>query len=398
MTLPYFGLSPAQLALQEEARRFALERIRPRCRAIEWRGDPRERVPWDLVEEASARGWRTLAVPSENARLHVDALTLCVFIEELAYGDMGFAVILDQTLKITRILLRMASNVQIRGFLDRFLPDQRCVLAICFTEEAVGSDYVIPRPGFRFGTNARREGDRWILTGRKRFISNGADAGFYLVFACTDPDAPAESGTSAFLVPAGMPGVRVVQIHEKIAQRTINNAEIAFEEVSLAENALLGKPHYGYAGAREVLKESALEAAATTLGTARAAYDEAVAHAKQRVQGGRPLIEHANIACRLADMAALVEASHSLIWRAAWAVEHQRPYDYRLGSLTKVFVADAAVQICLSALEIFGGLGIMMQEAPVEKYLRDCLSFLHSDGAQDSHRLRVGRMIADALD
>jgi alkylation response protein AidB-like acyl-CoA dehydrogenase len=108
------------------------------------------------------------------------------------------------------------------------------------------------------------------------------------------------------------------------------------------------------------------------------------------VQGGKPLIEHQNVQCRLADMYADLEAARSLIWRAAWAVEHDPGYDFRLGSAAKVFAADAAVRVCLSAVEIFGGLAIMYKDSPIEKCLRDCLSFLHSDGAQDSHRLRIG--------
>ena len=138
------------------------------------------------------------------------------------------------------------------------------------------------------------------------------------------------------------------------------------------------------------MKESVIEAGATTLGTAQAAYDLAVAHAGERIQGGKRLIEHANVACRLADMYAELEAARSLIWRAAWAVENDPEYDFRLGSAAKIVAADSAVRICLSALEIFGGLAIMYKDSPVEKCLRDCLSFLHSDGAQDSHRLRIG--------
>jgi alkylation response protein AidB-like acyl-CoA dehydrogenase len=156
---------------------------------------------------------------------------------------------------------------------------------------------------------------------------------------------------------------------------------------------MLGDPTAGYAGAREILKESVIEAGATTLGAARAAYEAAVEHAKERVQGDRPLIEHDNVACRLADMYGELEAARSLIWRAASAVQHDPAYDHRLGTAAKVLAADVAMRTCLSAAEIHGGLAIMLGHPPVEKCLRDCLSFLHSDGAQDSLRLRI----ADAI-
>jgi alkylation response protein AidB-like acyl-CoA dehydrogenase len=391
---PRFELGPDLERLRREVHAFAARELRPRAASREWDPDPARRVAWDLVEEASRRGWRTLGLPREEGGGGATALGLCVLIEELAWGDMGFAVILDQTLKVQRILARLARGETRRRFLERFLADPRCVLAICFTEPETGSDYMIPWPDFRFRTRAepRAEGG-WVLNGSKRFISNGADAGFYLVFACTDPTRPAPEGTSAFLLEPGLPGFEVTRVHEKIGQRTINNAALRFENVVLEPWRLVGEVHHGFAGAREILKESAIEAGATTLGTARAAYEMAVEHARTRVQGGRPLIEHANVACRLAEMHAQLEAARSLIWRAAWAVEHDPAYDHRLGSAAKLIAADTAVRVCLSAMEIHGGLAIMSQEAGVEKCLRDCLSFLHSDGAQDSHRLRLADLI-----
>src|SRR5205807_3276327 len=125
----------------------------------------------------------------------------------------------------------------------------------------------------------------WVLNGYKHYISNGADAGFYLVFACTDPGQAAHQGTSAFLLEPGLPGFVVEKVHEKMSQRTINNAALRFTDVVLEPWRLVGEPHRGYAGAREILKESAIEAGATTLGTARAAYEAAAAHAASRVQG-----------------------------------------------------------------------------------------------------------------
>lgn len=392
---PHFGLSAELMALRREAREFAA-RLAPRAAENEWKA-PRQRVDWEMVEESSRLGWRTMGLPVEDGGGGASALALCVLIEELAAGDMGFAVIIDQTLKVQRIIARTAGGQARQHFLDRFLAEPRCVLAICFTEPESGSDYIIPKPDFRFRTRAERRPDgSWVINGNKRFISNGADAGFYLVFACTDPDKPAHEGSSAFLLEPGMPGFEVVQVHEKISQRTIDNAALRFTDVVVEPWRMIGEVDLGYSGAREILKESALEAGATTLGTARAAYEMALAHAGSRVQGGRPLIEHANVACRLADMYTDLEAARSLIWRAAWAVENDPDYDYAMGSAAKVFAADMAVKVCLSAMEIHGGLAIMYRDSAVEKCLRDCVSFLHSDGAQDSHRLRITNLLKGA--
>jgi alkylation response protein AidB-like acyl-CoA dehydrogenase len=392
---PCFGLSLELSQLSAEVRAWAVERLQPRAAALEWKSDPADRVAWDLVEEASERGWRTFGLAPEDGGAGADALTLAVLVEQLAYGDMGFAVLIDQCLKVSRILAGLARGRARDLFLDRFVSDPRCLLAICFTEPQTSSDYIIDGPDFRFSTSAtRREDGCWTLNGYKHFISNGADAGLYCVFACTDPDRRASRGTSAFLVLADDPGFEVVKVHEKMSQRGNNNGALRFTDVVLPADRLLGEVNGGYAGSRMILKESAITAGATTLGTAQAAYDMALAHAREREQGGGPLIGHANIRCRLADMYTELEAARSLIWRAAWAVDHDPGNDYKMGSAAKVFAAETAFSVAVRAAEVFGGLAIMYTDCAINKCVRDCMSFLHSDGAQDSHRLRIGGMLA----
>jgi alkylation response protein AidB-like acyl-CoA dehydrogenase len=387
---PFFGLTPSLLELRREVRAFSLERLRARAWELEWEAEPRDRVAWELLDEASARGWRTIGLPREAGGAGASALELAVLVEELAYGDMGFAVLIDQCLKVQRIVYALASGPARDRFLERFVDDPRCLLGICFTEPETGSDYIIDGPDFRFRTRAEQRSDgSWVLNGYKHFISNGPQAGVLCVFACTDPDRPAAAGTSAFLVYADDPGFEVERVHEKMSQRGNNNGGLRFTDVVLPADRLLGEAHAGYAGSRRILKESAITAGATTLGSARAAYELALEHARNRVQGGAALFEHANVRCRLAEMFCELEAARSLIWRAAWAVENDPDYDYRLGSAAKVTAAEVAMRTCLSAAELFGGLAIMHRDSEINKLVRDCMSFLHSDGAQDSHRLRI---------
>jgi alkylation response protein AidB-like acyl-CoA dehydrogenase len=397
-TDPMFGLSPDLRELRAQARRFAVERLRPRAAELEWEAEPADRVAWDLVEEASALGWRTFGLSEQEGGQGASALGLAVLIEELSYGDMGFAVLIDQCLKVQRILARLARGQARELFLDRFLGDPRCLLAICFTEPETSSDYIIDGPDYRFRTRAEQRPDgSWILNGYKHYISNGADAGLYCVFACTDESEPAARGTSAFLVQRGDPGFAVVGVHEKMSQRGNNNAALSFTDVVLSPDRLLGEAHSGYAGSREILKESAITAGATTLGTAQAAFDLALEHTRTRVQGGGPLLGHANVRVRLAEMYTELEAARSLVWRAAWAVENDPDYDYGLSSAAKVFAAEVSMRVALGAAELFGGLAVMYRDSPINKCVRDCMSFLHSDGAQDSHRLRIGSMLDAGL-
>jgi alkylation response protein AidB-like acyl-CoA dehydrogenase len=395
----HFGLSPSVQALRSTVHEWAATRLRPRAAALEWERDPGDRVAWDLVEEASDRGWRTLGLSESDGGAGADALALAVLVEELAYGDMGFAVLIDQCLKVQRILAGLANGKARELFLERFLGDPKCLLGICFTEPETSSDYIIDGPDFRFQTRAERSADgSWVLNGYKHYISNGADASLFCVFACTDSERPAALGTSAFLVLANDPGFEVVKVHEKMSQRGNNNGALRFRDIVLPADRLLGEVNGGYAGSRLILKESAITAGATALGTAQAAYDMALAHARVRVQGGGPLIGHANIRCRLAEMYTQLEAARSMIWRAAWAVDHDPDYDYKLGSATKVFAAETSFRVAVEAAELFGGLAIMYTDCGVNKCVRDCMSFLHSDGAQDSHRLRIGGMLASETD
>jgi alkylation response protein AidB-like acyl-CoA dehydrogenase len=395
--VPMFGLTPELDELRRRVRGWAVEKLRPRAAELEWEPEPRDRVAWDLLEEASALGWRTFGLPEQEGGSGASALAIAVLIEELSYGDMGFAVLIDQCIKVQRILAQLARGEARELFLERFVSDPRCLLAICFTEPETSSDYIIDGPDFRFRTTAERRDDgAWVLNGHKRYISNGTDAGLYCVFACTDPEQPAARGTSAFLVLHDDPGFEVVWTHEKMSQRGNNNGALRFTDAVLPADRLLGEVHSGYAGSRVILKESAITAGATTLGTAQAAYDLALAHAGERVQGGAPLIAHANVRCRLADMYSELEAARSLIWRAAWGVENDPAYDYKMGSAAKLVAADTSMRVALSAAELFGAQAVMYQECGVNKCVRDCMSFLHSDGAQDSHRLRIGQMLAEA--
>ncbi|MPZ61064.1 MAG: hypothetical protein GEU93_07165 [Propionibacteriales bacterium] len=395
---PFFGLTPDLLDLQSEVRSFSLRRLRDRARELEWEPKPHDRIAWDLLQEVSDRGWRTIGLPREVGGGGASALELALLVEELAYGDMGFAVLIDQCLKVQRIVYGLSSGTTRERFLERFTGDPHCLLSICFTEPETSSDYIIDGGDFRFRTRAEQRPDgNWVLNGYKRFVSNAPEASVLCVFACTDERRPAVSGTSAFLVYADDPGFEVIETHEKMSQRGNNNGRMRFDDIVLPPDRLLGEAHHGYAGSRQILKESAITAGATTLGTARAAYELALEHARTRVQGGAPLFSHANVRCRLAEMYCELESARSLIWRAAWAVEHDPNYDYRLSSAAKVHAAEVAMRTCLSAAEVFGGLSIMYRECDVNKFVRDCMSFLHSDGAQDSHRLRIAAMTEEML-
>src|SRR3954466_12351033 len=148
----HFGLTPDLRAFRQDVRRFAVEQVRPRAARLEWQADAADRIDWELVAEASARGWRTMSLPVEDGGQGASALALCLLIEELAYGDMGFAVLLDQTLKVQRVINRLAPSPVRERLLSRLVDDPRMVLAICFTEPLTGSNYIMGTTDFCFST------------------------------------------------------------------------------------------------------------------------------------------------------------------------------------------------------------------------------------------------------
>ncbi|MFQ5880238.1 MAG: acyl-CoA dehydrogenase family protein, partial [Dehalococcoidia bacterium] len=333
-----------------------------------------------------------------------DCLTLCIAGEELAVGDLGLAVIFDQTWKFTHILTESASEEQRNRYLPRFMEDDTFLLALGMTEEIGGSDHLLPynEPGAGARTSAvraRRAGrDGGVINGRKIYIGNGGAAKLHTILARTDPTKGGLEGLTAFLVELGTPGFTVGRIEDKLGNRLEQNAELIFEDCWVpAENLLGGESQaWGSVGGPRWFARSNAEAGATVLGVGRAALEDALAYAKQRVQGGKPIIGHQAIKLMLADMLIQIRAARALIWQAAWMVDHPEHLDPTMGQTAKIFAAEAAVQVSKMGIEIFGGAGIMRDSA-AEKHLRDAVVFLHSDGANQILRLRIGNALEVAV-
>ncbi|MCC7106921.1 MAG: acyl-CoA dehydrogenase family protein [Chloroflexi bacterium] len=390
-----FALNENQLALKELAREFADEHIRPTAKEREYIADPRERFPWDIVRAGSELGIRTLAVPEAYGGPGADHLSLCVVGEELAKADLGVAVIFDQTWKFTTMLYAMCTPDQIQRHLSTFMTDPEYLLALGATEPEAGSDTWMPydEPGAGITTFAQKDGDSFVLNGKKHFISTTPEAKLYAIVARTDRTARySEGALSAFLIPKGHPGLNFGIIHEKIGQRLTNNGEIYLENCRVhKDDILVGEGQFHQALLR-VMRGSNTEAAATTLGVGQAAYEAALAYAKQRVQGGKPIIEHQAIGFMLAEMLMRLEAARLLIWKSAWSLDHEDPPDLKLPKIAKIFASEVAVQVAIKAIEIHGGAGIM-RNLPMEKYLRDAVTFLHSDGANQIMLAAVQKML-----
>jgi acyl-CoA dehydrogenase len=390
-----FTLSEEQQQWRALAREFAEKTIRPDAQRRDRLPTAAERIPWDWIREADRLGFRTLGVPKQFGGAGADILTLCLVGEELAAGDLGFAVIMDQCWKMAHILSDAMTPEQQRKFIPPFVKDPEATFAIGFTESGAGSDHqgYYDSPDIDFRTTAVRDGDSWVINGSKRYVSNGCMAKLYFVVTRTDPKKTLREGGSVFIVPSDTSGFRAGFFHEKSSQRLATNGTFHFENCRVPAANLLGGEGLMSRLRAEYMPGSKAEAAATALGVGRAAYEYAMQYAKERVQGGRPIVELQAVAMMLAQMAMKIDAARTQIWRAAWLADRRQPEARTLGLLAKVNASEAAFEACRLAAEILGGAAIM-HDHPVEKYLRDAASFLHSDGTNQVCLLRAAQGLA----
>ncbi len=390
-----FTLSEEQLRWRAVGREFAETVIRPDVLRRDRLPSAEERIPWDWIREADKRGLRTLGVAKAYGGAGADVLTMCLAGEELAVGDLGFAVIMDQCWKLAHILSDAMTPEQQRRFIPPFVADPEATLAIGFTEPGAGSDHqgYYDSADIDFRTTAVRDGDHYVINGTKRYVSNGCMAKLYFVVARTDPAKTLREGGSVFIVPSDTPGFRAGFFHEKGSQRLATNGTFHFENCRVPASHLLCGEGLMSRLRAEYMPGSKAEAAATALGVGRAAYEYAMQYAKERVQGGKPIVKQQAVAMMLAQMAMKLDAARTQIWRTAWLADRRRPEARTLGLLAKVNASETAFEACRLASEVLGGAAIM-HEHPVEKYLRDAASFLHSDGTNQLCLLRAAEGLA----
>lgn len=391
-----FEFNAEQIRWRNIARNFAEEVIKPDVLRRDRLPTAEERIPWDWIRQADQLGIRTLGVPKQYGGAGADIQTMCIVGEELAVGDLGFAVIMDQCWKMADILGHAMTPAQQEKFIPPFVADPEATMSIGFTEPGAGSDHqgYHDAPDIDFRTTASRHKDGYVINGSKRYVSNGCMAKLYFIVTRTDPTKSLREGGSVFVVPADTPGFRVGYFHEKSSQRLATNGTFHLENCVVSkENLLVGEGLMARLRA-DYMWGSKAEAASTVLGVGRAAYEYALQHARTRIQGGKPIIQHQAIAMMLAHMAMRLDASRTQIWRTAWLADRRKPEARTLGLLAKVNAAETAFDVCRQACEILGGGGIMY-EHPVEKYLRDAASFLHSDGTNQVCLLRAAEGLAN---
>jgi alkylation response protein AidB-like acyl-CoA dehydrogenase len=375
-------LSEEQRLVRDTARAFAAEHLAPH--AAEWERDGI--FPRAAFAEMGRLGLMGVTVPTEWGGAGADTVSLALALEEIAAGDGAVATVMSGHNSVGCMpLVDYGTEEQKARYLPA-LAEGRMLSAFCLTEPQGGSDAA------RLETRARADGDGYVISGTKQFITTGANADLALVFAVTDP-AAAKRGISCFMVPTESPGYEVARTEKKMGQNASDTCQIHLADVRVAASARLGVAGEGYKIALSNLEGGRIGIAAQAVGMARAALDCAVDYAGQRETFGKPIMEHQAVAFRIADRAADLEAARQLVLHAAALKSAGEPC-LKEASMAKLFASEAAERITSDALQTLGGSGYL-QDFPIERICRGVRVTKIYEGTNDIQRLVISRALAE---
>lgn len=376
-----FCINEEQQMIKKLARDFSRAEIAPKAEHY----DKTHEYPWPVVKKAQELGLTTMNIPEEYGGLGLSMFEECLVTEELAWGCSGISTALGvNSLGMLPILLA-GSEDQKNEYGGRMADGQLC--AYCVTEPEAGSDVS------GISTTAIKDGDYYVLSGGKTFITGATNANFYTVLAYTDPELRGTrsryKGMSFFVVEREWDGVTVGKPFDKMGQHASDTAEVIFDNVRVPASYLLGEEGKGFYYAMAVFDHSRPSVAAGAVGVAQRALDEAIQYAKERVAMGKPIWQHQAIGHMIADMAMEVEAARLLVYKAAWSMDNgiKEP---TAAAFAKAYAADMAMKVCTNAVQVFGGYGYM-SEYPVEKLMRDVKIYQIYEGTSQIQRLIITR-------
>jgi alkylation response protein AidB-like acyl-CoA dehydrogenase len=374
-------LSDDHLAVQEAVRAFAQAEIAPHAAA--W--DKSHQFPKAALRGLADLGCYGVAVPTEWDGAGLDYLALAVILEEVAAADGATSTIVSvNNCPVCSILMAFGNADQKERFLKP-LARGDMLGAFCLTEPHVGSE----AGGLR--TTAVRDGDHYVLNGVKQFITSGQNGDLAIVMAVTDK-AAGKKGISAFLVPTATPGYTVARLEDKMGQHASDTAQILFENCRVPAQNLLGEEGMGLKIALSGLEGGRIGIASQAVGMARAAFEAALAYAKERQSFGQPIFQHQAVQFKLADMATQIEAARQMIRHAAALKDAGRPC-LKEAAMAKLFASEMAERVCSDAIQVHGGYGYV-SDFPVERIYRDVRVCQIYEGTSEVQKILIGRALA----
>jgi len=378
-TTPLSVLSEEEQMFQTTVRRFARERIGPHVRAMDEAAVFRK----DLLHEMFQLGLMGIEIPEAYGGQGGNFFQSILAVEALAAVDPAAAVIVDvQNTIANNILIRWGNEEQKRRYLPQLAGDT--VAAFALSEAGSGSD------AFAMGSRATRQGDHFLIIGRKLWITNAAEAGVYFLFANANPDA-GHRGITCFLVERSFPGFQVGKKEDKLGIRASSTCELILDECRAPAENVLGEIGQGYKIAIQTLNEGRIAIGAQMTGLAQGALDHAIAYAKERRQFGKPIADFQAVQFELAEMATDVEASRLLVYNGARLRDSGLPFVTE-AAMAKYFASQVAENVASRAVEIFGGVGFT-KDYPVEKLYRDAKIGRIYEGTSNMQKMTIAKQI-----
>jgi butyryl-CoA dehydrogenase/short/branched chain acyl-CoA dehydrogenase len=381
-TPPLSVLSEEEQMFQATVRRFARERIGPHVRAMDEAGVFRK----DLLQEMFELGLMGIEIPEAYGGQGGNFFQSVLAVEALASVDPAAAVIADvQNTIANNILIRWGNEEQKRRYFPQLARDT--VAAFGLSEAGSGSD------AFALATRATRHGDHFLITGRKLWITNAAEAGIYFLFANANPDA-GHRGITCFLVERSFPGFQVGKKEDKLGIRASSTCELILDDCRVPAENVVGEIGQGYKIAIQTLNEGRIAIGAQMTGLAQGALDHAIAYAKERRQFGKAIADFQAVQFELAEMATDVEASRLLVYNGARLRDSGLPFVTE-AAMAKYFASQVAENVASRAVEIFGGVGFT-KDYPVEKLYRDAKIGRIYEGTSNMQKMTIAKQILGA--
>jgi acyl-CoA dehydrogenase len=375
-----FGLTPAQVAVETKARKFAAVEIAPIVEQLENDINLRQ----EIFQKMAKVGFLLMCVPKDQGGDYTDYLSYVLALKAIASVDAGMAVGMSIMNMLSEILVTYGTSEQKEKYLTRMRKGEGLPLAFALTEKEAGSD------SKSITTEAKLDNNDYILNGTKQFITNADIAGLILVLAKTNNREGAH-GITAFLVDQGTEGFVILKKERKMGLLSANLVDFALENCKVPKNQILGKIGQGFEIAMRALDAGRIGISAQALGIAEAAYEAALKHSKERYQFGHPLAENQVIAFKLADMFVKINAAKGLLYKTCWHKDRGENINL-FASVAKVFCTESSIEVVDEALQIFGGYGYV-KDNPLERYYRDVRVTTLYEGTSEIQRLIISRAI-----
>jgi alkylation response protein AidB-like acyl-CoA dehydrogenase len=372
-------LTPEQEMVRKTARDWVDKEVVPRAREA----DREEHLDPEVVRQLGELGFLGAVIPEEYGGMGLDNLSYCLIIEELGRGDSSVRGVVSVNVGLVgKTILKWGTEEQKRDWLPR-LASGEALGCYGLTEPGVGSD------AGNLATKAKRDGDGWVISGEKLFITNGNTAALALIFARTGGEGP--KGITAFLVPTDADGFSTTYVKGKLGLRAQDTAALHLDGVRVSDSTRLGEEGSGFKVAMSALDGGRMSLAAGCVGIAQGCLEASIAYAKERQAFGKPIAAFQLVQELIADIAVETDAARLLVWRVAAMADAGRTHTLE-SSYAKYFASEVAVRAANAAVQVHGGFGYV-DEYPVGKYLRDARVTTLYEGTSQIQKLIIGRAL-----